>query len=96
MFKIWEVETGKCIQTFEGHTNEVKWLKVLRNGDVLSSSWREHEIYMWRLGFERPLKTFIAHRNGTRCFVQTSSGKLITGGEDQSIKFWSYCNVPSL
>lgn len=81
---------SECVQTYEGHTNEIQGLKVLKSGFILSSCWKEDEIRVWSMDSDRPLQKFQAHRNGTRCFVKTASGRLISGGEDKTIRVWSY------
>ena len=37
--KIWEVNTGNCLQTLEGHTNFVISIKVLSEEKIISGSW---------------------------------------------------------
>lgn len=89
--RVWSLESGECLKTFEGHTNEIQGLKILKNGGfLLSSCWKEDEIRVWIMDSDRPVHKFAAHRNGTRCFVKNHAGRLISGGEDKTIRVWSY------
>lgn len=87
-----DFNSGECLKTFDGHSSEIQGLKVLNNDHMLSSCWKEDEVYVWNIASssEKELYKFQVHQNGVRCFIKTSYGQIISGGEDKIIRIWSY------
>ena len=46
--KIWDLESGNCIKTLQGHTNIVRCIKLLPSGELVSSS-DDNTINVWDL-----------------------------------------------
>ncbi|AKQ68410.1 High-affnity carbon uptake protein Hat/HatR [Myxococcus hansupus] len=44
---VWDVATGKCIQTMEGHEGEVRGIAWSPDGTRLASSSRDHDACIW-------------------------------------------------
>ncbi|MGZ3633495.1 MAG: WD40 repeat domain-containing protein, partial [Parachlamydiaceae bacterium] len=45
--KIWDLESGSCLQTLEGHANSMEALAPLSDGTLASGSWDE-TIKIWQ------------------------------------------------
>ena len=46
IMRLWDVDTGKCLTTFPGHTHEVKGVQRLEDGRILSWS-RDKTLRLW-------------------------------------------------
>jgi dynein assembly factor with WDR repeat domains 1 len=51
--KIWDVETGECLQTLDNHTDEVFSGLFNYNGDLIITASKDNTINLW----ENPLLT---------------------------------------
>ena len=50
--KIWDVDTGKCIRSIEGHEGEVTAGALSRDGKWLLSSGRDGTLIVWAMDWE--------------------------------------------
>ena len=61
--KLWEVSSGHCLRTFEGHTNWVKSVFLSADGRyALSGSWDE-TLRLWEV-IQRPLPADLRRTHG--------------------------------
>ena len=47
--KLWEIETGKLIETLTGHLGEVRTVAFSPNGQILASAGDDWEIKLWQI-----------------------------------------------
>ncbi|EFA74819.1 putative dynein regulator [Heterostelium album PN500] len=88
--KIWELATGRCLQTYIGHDNWVRSIKFHPCGKYLISVGDDKSIRVWDIAQGRCIKTINeAHSHFISCLDFCSHNPHIaTGGVDDIIKIW--------
>eukprot|EP01133_Synstelium_polycarpum_P000194 gene194-233_t len=88
--KIWELATGRCLQTYIGHDNWVRSVKFHPCGKYLLSVGDDKTIRVWDIAQGRCIKTINeAHGHFISCLDFCSHNPHIaTGGVDDLIKIW--------
>ena len=74
---IWDIETGRPIREFEGHTWEVYYLKYSSDGRYLASGSWDQTIKIWDVVSDRCIKTFDCTGN-IYSLVYSSDNKYLT------------------
>jgi len=93
--KIWNIETGTCIQTLDGHTGRVYSLCELSDGCLLSGS-ADKTIKIWRrivnnneVHYQLDA-TLEGHTNYVRSVIELKkSGLIASCSDDKSIMLWN-------
>lgn len=87
--KLWDLNTGKLLQTLEGHTSAVHTIIFSRDGQTLVSSSHDGTIKLWNLNTGQPIRTFIGHEGHVHSIVFTPDERtLVSGSGDGTIKLW--------
>lgn len=100
--KLWNIHTGKCVQTLEGHTDAVLSIafgllpKEGAENLVLASSSIDQSVKLWEVATGECLRTMTGHTNRIWSVAvaprqaQNSSPLLASGGDDHSLKWWNF------
>lgn len=91
---IWNVETGQVVRTLKGHTNWVRCLKELSNGNLASGS-ADNKIKIWNTRRDKPLRVLKGHTDTVLTLEQlrnTERLMLASGSLDATIKIWDIDN----
>ena len=84
--KIWDVKTGQCKSTLEGHSHAVSVL-TLPNGVTITGS-QDKKIRLWYNG--RQEKEFLAHDDIVRGFCEVPQMHGFASiSNDETVKLWS-------
>ncbi|KAG7337670.1 WD-40 repeat-containing protein [Nitzschia inconspicua] len=93
--KLWDVQTGKCYRTVEGHgqsghTDSVLSLAISNLGWTLHSGSGDMTIKVWNLGTQQCQQTLQGHSDSVTCLAlyNTSKGKkmLVSGSRDRTVQ----------
>ncbi len=87
---VWDLSTGKLIDTLKGHTYRVNFLTVSPDGKTLISQVHNYETKVWNLEIYQEIPTFnIPRRQVIDSVAINSDGKLIvSGSRDEYVKVW--------
>lgn len=90
LIKIYEVATGACVMTLEGHENWVRGLRFHPNGKHLLSVGDDRSLRVWDLEQRRCVKTIAdAHAHFVSCLDFNDKFPMVaTGGVDNAVKVW--------
>ncbi len=56
--KLWNVKTGECLKTLQGHTSSVLAITFSPNGQLLASGGYEQTIKLWQDKYRRVSPNF--------------------------------------
>ncbi|KAL7933498.1 WD40-repeat-containing domain protein [Trichoderma chlorosporum] len=88
--KIWDMDTGACVQTLEGHTSWVTSIIFLTNNQVVSAS-QDRKIQLWDLNTGNCIQTLKHPYNkkiGRVRLASSADGKYLASMESGTIKIW--------
>ena len=89
--KIWDPNTGECIQTLEGHSGPVKCLAILPDGKLVSGSY-DKTIKIWDPKSGECTKTLVEHHEGIQCLAVLDNDRLVScfdGLSGNLIRIWN-------
>ena len=89
--KIWDMESGVCLQTLNGHLHWVVCLICLPNGHLVSGS-RDRSRKVWDLDRGECIQTLTGHSGFIWCLVLLINGHVASGSENGTIKIWNMHN----
>ena len=85
--KIWDIKTGKCTATLQGHKHWVVSLAVV-SGTLFSGS-SDGVIKVWDIHTRKCTATFEAHEQEI-CYLAVTEGKLFSTSYDNRLKVWDF------
>ncbi len=85
--KLWDVQTGKCVQTLQGHSDDVTALTLLGDGRLASGSG-DNSIKLWDVQTGQCVQTLQGHSYCVNALTLLGDGRLASGSNDKSIKLW--------
>lgn len=96
--KIWELSTGECIKTLEGHRDVVQTLAFCPTGSLIASGSADRTIRLWNLTENADscrvelarnfVKVLHGHRQQISAIVFSIDGKSLASCDAESIKVW--------
>jgi hypothetical protein len=87
--KLWEVATGKCLRTFEGHTSSVNSVSLSGDGRFALSGSRDNTLKLWEVATGQCLRTFEGHTHWVTSVSLSGDGCFaLSGSEDKTLKLW--------
>ncbi|HPH94813.1 MAG TPA: protein kinase [Anaerolineaceae bacterium] len=86
---LWDVTTGNCLQTMEGHTGLVRSLHFLLNGRLaLSASW-DNTLRLWDLNSGHCVRVMEGHQNFIQDMAISRDGKrALSASADWTLRLW--------
>jgi len=87
--KIWNVDTGKCIKTLEGHTDWVRCVCVVGGEeDLFVSGSEDYTLKVWNIE-GKCLKTLKGHFDSVCCVIPFDTKHVLSSSLDKTVKFWN-------
>ena len=89
ILRLWDLGTGACLRTFEGHTNRVTAVAVTPDGRFALSGSMDNTLRLWDLGTGACLRTFEGHTNCVMAVAVTPDGRFaLSGSMDHTLRLW--------
>ncbi|EYC44892.1 hypothetical protein Y032_0446g1600 [Ancylostoma ceylanicum] len=86
---VWDAVKGQQVQQFHFHTAsalDVDWI----TNDTFASCSTDKSIHVSRLGCDKPIRTYLGHRNEVNAIkYDQHSNRLASCSDDMSLKIWS-------
>ncbi|PMB43350.1 hypothetical protein CEN41_13160, partial [Fischerella thermalis CCMEE 5330] len=87
--KLWDIASGKVIQTLTGHSNLVKSVVFSPDGKIVASGSNDNTIKLWNVATGKEIRTFTAHTSFVTSLAFSNDGKVLaSGSSDKTIKLW--------
>ena len=87
--KLWEVKSGKLLQTFNGHFNFIRSVSLGLDGRFIASGSCDKTIKLWEAESGKLLQTFNGHSGWVNSVSLSLDGKFIASGSvDKTVKLW--------
>jgi WD40 repeat protein len=85
--KLWDVATGVCLRTLEGHTNMVRAVAAVSPSLVVSGS-RDKTVRLWEVTTGKCAQVLVGHTHRVRAVAALSPSTVVSGASDRTIKIW--------
>jgi WD40 repeat protein len=86
--KLWNLYTGECVGTLEGHTDFVTCLRAVGDRTLVSSS-NDKTIKVWDLERQECVRTLTGHADWVNAIAIEPNGHVVVSlSKDRSIKVW--------
>jgi WD40 repeat protein len=87
--RIWDVGTGKMLQTLAGHTEVVFQSAFSPDGSLLLTGSLDTTAHLWDVATGAELRRFAGHTGSVYAVAFTADGShAVTTGKDGTIRFW--------
>ena len=87
---LWDVQKGKQLLTFQGHTHWVKSVAWSPDSQTLASSSYDHTVKLWNVRTGICLKTYTGHSNIVYSVAFSPDGQILASGSaDHTVNLWN-------
>lgn len=87
--RVWDAQTGRCLNRLQGHTTRIWSVAVHPNGRRLLSGSNDSMLKLWNPRNGQSLRTLRASCVGVKCIAYSPNGQtLATGGDDKAVRLW--------
>ena len=87
--KVWDVETGKCVATLEGHSDGVMCVAVFPDGRRVLSGSRDSTLKVWDVATGKCVATLEGHSSNVNGIAVFPDGRrVVSASWDKTLKVW--------
>ncbi|MDX2232581.1 MAG: NACHT domain-containing protein [Leptolyngbyaceae cyanobacterium bins.349] len=87
--KLWDADTGTCLNTLRGHQSGVWWAIWSPDGKRIASCGGDRVIKVWDATTGTCLNTLTGHQSLVSCLAWSPDGKtLASSSRDQTVRLW--------
>ncbi len=87
--KLWNVESGQEIASFENHTSSVNSVAFSPDGKTLASGSWDRTIKLWNVETRQEIKSLESHTSSVNSIAFSPDGKFfVSGSMDGTMKLW--------
>ena len=87
--KVWDVMTGACVATLEGHHKGVSGISVFPDGRRVVSASRDYTDKVWDVATGKCVATLKGHSKDAKCAAVSPDGRrVVSASGDKTLKVW--------
>ncbi|KAF9105125.1 hypothetical protein BGX27_009794 [Mortierella sp. AM989] len=86
--KLWNVESGDCIQTLNGHSGSVHCVAYSPKGDLVASGSDDNTVRLWDVETGGCVRTLSGHSGWIVCVAYSPKGDLVASGSYSTVLLW--------
>ena len=90
--RLWDVATGKQINSFIGHTDLIHSIAFSPDGTTIASVSRDKTVRLWDVTTGKEKTTLVGHTDGVYSVAYSPDGKTIATGawyKDNMVRLWN-------
>ena len=88
--RLWQGETGKLIQTMEGHQNTIRQVAYSPTGDKVVTGGEDETIKLWSPTSQTPIETIEQHTGAITGIAFSQNGLFFaTSSQDGTVRVWN-------
>jgi WD40 repeat protein len=88
LIKLWDPESGRLLQTLEGHSDSVNSVAFSADGKLLASGSYDRTIKLWDTESGRLLQTLEGNSDSVNSVAFSADGKQLASSHDRTVKLW--------
>jgi WD40 repeat protein len=86
---LWDIQTGECVQTLQGHAQDILSLSYHAPNHTLISTSMDQTMKVWNIETGACLQTFDDHQNWVwSSAIAPDLNLLFSCSQDETIKWW--------
>ncbi len=86
---VWDIASGKCLQTLYGHTNYINAIALTSDGRTAVSGSDDKTLRVWDVVSGKCLRTLEGHTEHVDAVALTLDGRTaVSGGRDKTLRVW--------
>jgi small GTP-binding protein len=87
--RLWDLETGRCLRVFEGHTGNVWGVAWSTDGRRALSCAGDATVRLWDVETGRSLRVLQGHTKEANCVAWSADQRLaLSGSDDHTVRLW--------
>jgi WD40 repeat protein len=86
--KLWDVNTRTIINTFVGHTDQVRAIAFSSDGRQLATGGKDNTVRLWDIATGQQLKNMAQSDYVQRVAFSSDGKRMVTGGTGGAVKLW--------
>ena len=91
--RLWDVSSGKCLRTLEGHVSGVNSVSWSPDGRYSLSGSEDKTLRLWEVSRGKCLRTFEGHTSGVESVSWSPDGRFaLSGSDDKTLRLWDVSN----
>jgi WD40 repeat protein len=89
LLRLWDLSSGTCLRTFEGHTGRVRSVDIGPDGRIALSGSADGTLRLWEVATGRCLHTLAGHADEVETVRLRPDGRAgLSGSDDRTVKLW--------
>ncbi|KAH8819814.1 hypothetical protein F5884DRAFT_865459 [Xylogone sp. PMI_703] len=86
--RIWDVTSGTCLQTLNGHNYSVRSIVISQDGTKLASGSTDKKVKVWDLENGRCLRTLEGHDRAVELVVFSDNSTRLASMSSKTVRIW--------
>jgi hypothetical protein len=87
--RLWEVETGREVRRFEGHTGPIQGMAFIGNGSRIVTASNDQTARLWNAADGKELHKLVGHAGPINAVAVTADGRrILSAGSDATLRIW--------
>ena len=86
--KLWDLNTGECLQTFEGHNDSVRHVRFSKDNKLLISAGSDRILNVWDIATGECIRSIRQDSQLTSLALNYDLKLLVSSTDNGEIKLW--------